>query len=320
MMNIFKEKWEDLAPIGYSGGRYRVFPDHPLGFFLDYSLDHRREVIVEAVSESITDFELPPFENIETSQTRLSNGIRVALVLNSDDLVDTFSVMCYDLAVRSQSASSANDALNIFFKALSNWSDLLRQRRLRGMTNSEALGLFGELLVVAALIEEGLDKVTVIQGWRGPHGDARDIGFNQGRIEVKTRHSTRAIALKISSLDQLDDCGNTLHVVLNMVSPSEKGLSLTSLTSQIYDKLVLVPSASAEFQRKLELSGFDLNAAVSYERYLVDEQIVYEVTPGFPRLIRSSVPQGIVQTKYEIAGPALDNHRTKWSCLMEKIS
>jgi hypothetical protein len=319
-MNIFKEKWGNLAPVGFSGGRFRVFPDHPLGFFLDYSLDHRREIVIEVLSDSIADFELPPFENIETSQTRFSMGLRIALVLNNDELVETFSVMCYDLAARSQSALGANDALNIFLRALNNWSDLLRQRRLGGMTRSEALGLFGELLVVEALFREGIDKTTVIEGWRGPHGDARDIGFNRGRIEVKTRHSTRALALKISSLDQLDDSGHILHIVLNLVSPSQKGLSLMSLTAKVYDELAVIPAARAEFERKLELSGFDLSAAVCKERFLVDERIVYEVRAGFPRLNRSSVPYGVVEANYVIAGPVLDNYRTTWDRLVEDMS
>lgn len=320
-MNSFKEKWAALSPIGHSGGRFRVFPDHPLGFFLDYSLDHRREVIIEAVGDRLPEIELPPFENIEISQTKLSSGLRVALVLSSDDLVETFSVMCYDLAMRSQGAVSADAALATVIKALGNWSKLLRQRKTVGMTSSEALGLFGELLVLKSLLEEcSLDKSTVIQGWRGPHGDARDIGFNQGRIEVKARHSTRALALKISSLDQLDNCGGLLYVTLNLVSPSKNGLCLKSLSARLSELLVSIPDAGTEFHRKLELSGFDPNAAISNRAFSLDERIVYEIRAGFPRLTRSSVPQGIVEANYEISGPLLDSYRTTWSHMVKAMS
>jgi hypothetical protein len=317
-MNGFKARWEALSPIGHSGGRYRVYPDHPLNFFLDYSLAGRREVIIDAHENGINAFELPPFENIEIVQTPMSDGLRIGLILHDDDLVNSFSVMCYDLAMRSRSALGPAAALDIVMSGLRNWSDLLRRRTAGGLTYQEALGLIGELLVLEALLEERAANLhTVIRGWRGPNGDARDIGLNGTRIEVKTRHSTVPVALKISSLSQLDDCGDRVYVVLNRVSPAEHGISLATLATRVSGLLILDPQAIAEFDRKLELAGFDSEAAVARHVFSLDERRVYAVREAFPRLIPSNVPQGIVSASYEISGPFLDEYRITWECLME---
>ena len=313
MMNSFKSRWESLAPVGHLGGRYRVYPDHPLSFFLDFSAAGRREVIIEVPQASPNNYELPPFENIELFQTPTQGGLRIVLVLNDDKLINSFSVMCYDLAVRSQKTADPAAALAIVLRALKNWSDLLKWRAADGLTYSQAIGLLGELMVVKRFLSEDLtDPLTLIRGWRGPDGDARDIGFNGTRIEVKTRHATRAVALKISSLNQLDDCGDHVHIVLNRVSPADAGVSLVVLVAWISQYLLSHAAATSEFERKLELAGFNGESAVSKRTFELDERLVFDVNRDFPRLIPSNVPQGIVSASYEISGPILDKYKTTW--------
>ncbi|MES2019221.1 MAG: PD-(D/E)XK motif protein [Pseudomonadota bacterium] len=318
MMNNFKSRWESLAPVGHSGGRYRVYPDHPLGFFLDFSAAGRREVIIEVPQAGPNNHELPPFENIELFQRPIWSGLRITLVLSDDKLINSFSVMCYDLAVRSQTAVGSAAALDIVMLALKNWSDLLKWRAAEGLTYSQAVGLLGELMVVEQFLGEGLaNPLTLIRGWRGPNGDARDIGFNGTRIEVKTRHATRSVALKISSLSQLDDCGDHVHVVLNRVSPADPGVSLVVLVEGISNFLLPYPSAASEFERKLELAGFNSESPVSTRTFVLDERLVFDVRNAFPRLTPANVPLGIVSASYEIAGPILDSFRTTWEAMVE---
>lgn len=317
-MNSFKSRWESLAPVGHSGGRYRVYPDHPLGFFLDFSPAGHREVIIEAPQAGPHNHELPPFENIELYQTPIQDGLRIVLVLSDDKLINSFSVMCYDLAVRSQTTAGPVAALAVVIRALKNWSDLLKWRAADGLTYSQAIGLLGELMVLETLLtEKRADPVTLIRGWRGPDGDARDIGFNGTRIEVKTRHATRSVALKISSLNQLDDCGDHVHVVLNRVSPADQGISLALLVARISNYLLSQAAASSEFERKLELAGLDEDSAISKRTFSLDERLVFDVKPDFPRLIPSNVPLGIVSASYEISGPILDKYKTTWESMIE---
>lgn len=312
-MNEFAAKWTEISHLRHTAGIFRIFPDHPLDFFLDFSLDGKREVIVEAKADGLQVCSLPAFQNIDLSISEISGGIKIGMILNEEDLSQSFSVMCFDLVQRSKRGTTVQAAMQIFITALNHWADLFKKRASDGLSRTEAIGLLGELLVIERLITDGsIDMNLVIQGWRGPDGDARDIGFNDSRIEVKTQFSTKAISLKISSLDQLDDNGDRVHVVLNRISPAENGRSLNQIVRRLEERLRPNNAAHSEFERKLELASFDQESTYANDRFGLDEAFVYIVNETFPRLTHHNVPQGISAASYEIKGTALEGHRASW--------
>jgi len=320
-MNEFASKWEEISQSRHLAGRFRVFPDHPLDFFLDFSLNGRREVMVEVIADGLSVPDLPTFQNIELSITEVLGGLRIGMTLNDEDLSQSFSIMCYDLVQRSSKGISVQDALQIFLTALSHWADLFKQKLSGGLTRPETIGLLGELLVLKHLIiNRSVNLLTIIKGWRGPDGDARDIGFNGSRIEVKTQLSTKAITLKISSLDQLDDNGDKLYVVLNRISPAENGHSLIEAVNKVITLLGHNRLAVSEFERKLELASFDHNSIFAKEKFGLDQTVIYLVNESFPRLTPQNVPQGIFSVCYEIRGIDLENHMTSWDELLGGIN
>lgn len=64
-----------------------------------------------------------------------------------------------------------------------------------------------------------------------------------------------------------------------------------------------------EFQRKLFLVGYQHDAGYVSEAFNLDAVRVYRVAEGFPRLVPSTVPDGIVRVKYDIACEAIDDYR-----------
>ena len=320
-MNEFATKWDEISAIGHSAGRFRVFPDHPLSFFIDFSHNGKREVMIEVLAEDLNAPDLPAFRNIDLSVTEIAYGLKFGMILNDDDLSQSFSVMCYDLAKRSKRGKTVVSALQIFLNALNQWAELFKKKLSEGLSRSETIGLFGELVVIERLISDGLvDANLVIRGWSGPDGDARDIGLNGSRVEVKTQLSTKAIALKISSLDQLDDNGDKVHVILNRISPSNRGQSLIDVIEELKNLLKLNLSAYAEFERKLELASFDQSSAYASEKFGLDDAIVYLVNDSFPRLTHQNVPQGITAANYEISGSVLESYMISWKELFEVIN
>ena len=187
MMNDFACKWDEISEIGHSAGRFRVFPDHPMNFFLDFSLNGKREVIIEVEAEALNIPSLPAFRNIDLSVTKIHSGIRFVMILDDDDLSQSFNVMCYDLAQRSKRGKTVVSAMNIFLNSLNQWAELFKKKPSDGLSRSETIGLFGELVVIERLILQGsIDSDLIIRAWSGPDGDARDIGFNGSRIEVNS--------------------------------------------------------------------------------------------------------------------------------------
>lgn len=319
-MNEFESSWSTASSAGHAAGRFRVYPDHLLNFYIQYSLAGRREVVIEVFADEIPMFELPAFRNLELVKLQIPGGVRIGMTLVDGDLARSFSVMCYDLAERSRPADTTVSALSTLLRALNNWADLFRKRTAEGLSREEVLGLVGELLVVEALVESSRGSVdALIQGWRGPHGDARDIGFNGTRIEVKAQRSTSALKLRVSSLAQLDDRGDRVFVVLIRLSPSESGRSLMELADSLRVRLEGFPMASIEFERKLETSGMTAESDHAHERLSQDERLVFFVAEQFPRLVPGNVPAGVTAVSYEVSGPPLEAFRTSWSVLMGAI-
>ncbi len=319
-MNDFEYQWESISSSGHAAGRLRVYPEHLLDFFISFSLSGYREMVIEAKGIKNDFGELPSFENLDVVLKETATTLSIGLVLTDHELTKSFSVMCYDIAERSKRGETVEAAAVIAFACLRDWADLLKRGGKQGLNRNEALGLWGELSTLDALLEstKGVE-LPIVQGWRGPNGDQRDIGFNNTRIEVKTQLSTKSISLKISSLDQLDDREDHLKVVLNRISPSETGTSIASLIEKIRAHLTIARLAQSEFERKVMLAEFDSDNQYCNENFGLDERIVYEIKESFPRLIPSNIPFGIKSAEYEISGTSITGFQIAWEQMLEKI-
>jgi hypothetical protein len=205
-------------------------------------------------------------------------------------------------------------------KALKDWADLFKRKRDGGLSRNEAIGLWGELSILLEL-SKALDgaELELMRGWRGPHGDQRDVGLNGVRVEIKTQLATSAKSLQISSLDQLDDRGDRLFIALNRISPSQSGSSLRELIATCHAHLSTKMSACSEFDRKIELSGYVEDSQISNEKFELDERTLFRAHKGFPRLTSNNVDVGITAAAYTIAGARLDDFCAPWDTLIEAI-
>ena len=320
-MNDFESQWIELSASGHSGGLLRVLPDHILDFFISYSLSGNRELVIEAKNVSIEFSDLPSFENLNLIVKPIIGGICLGLTLTDNELINSFSVMCYDIAKRSIRGETAEAAVVIAIECLRDWSSLLKRRSHGGLTRNEVMGLWGELSTLDALLFARPNNASqIIQGWGGPNGEQRDIGFNGNRIEIKTQLSTRSIGLRISSIEQLDDRGDQLKIILNRISHSDKGFSLGDLIQIIEQRLVKSRSAQSDFELKIELAGYDPELKACKELFALDERHVFAVGDNFPRLTPGNVPSGIKSVEYEISGVAINQFQITWNELVENLS
>lgn len=320
-MNDFDLQWKVLTESGHSSGKLRVYPDHPLDLFVDYSLAGNREIIVEGTGLQYSSIDLPFFENLEVTFKETPGAVRLGITLIDQSLSKSFSVMCFDIAERSKNVKAISDSFAIVLECLSDWSDLFKRRGKFGLSRNEVMGLWGELFTLEQILKSKVapDEI-IVQGWRGPNGDQRDIGFNKTRIEIKSQLSTKAISLRITSLDQLDDGDDNLNIALNRISPSDAGFSLVNLVERMLEILEANRLASLEFERKLMLAEFDGELDVCNELFNLDEQLIYEVGENFPRLTLATVPVGIKAAQYEISGAAISSYQINWEILLRKLN
>ncbi len=306
----FSVKWEEIREAGHSAGRFRVHPDHLLDLFIGYSASGEREFTLESRLDEFTEGNLPEFENLLVRRTEAAGNYCLMLRLIDPSLTDLFSVMCVDLALASGRTQTERGALQTFVGRLNRWAELLRRRQSHGLSLGERLGLLGELNMVLWLTEAGeVELGAAIRGWRGPDGDATDIGLNSLRIEVKAQLSTQAAKLKISSLDQLESDGRDLCVTLYKFSAAEHGISLESVVNEVLSQLSHNHDPLMEFQRKLLFLGYQHDAPYVDEMFNIDSLTIYQVREEFPRLVRTNVPDGVRAAKYEIGCEYIESFR-----------
>lgn len=81
------------------------------------------------------------------------------------------------LALLREEASASWPSVHCLLKQ---WSSLFAEGRM--LDDKEALGLWGELWVIASSSR----PTAMIEGWRGPHAGVADFVLEAGRLEVKT--------------------------------------------------------------------------------------------------------------------------------------
>ena len=301
IMINFAEKWDQIDRPSRAATSIRVAVEHELNLFIGYSDEGRRELRLKSDSPVFQETDLPEFENIEIHHDESTGSYALCITLCESSLKDLFSAISSDLVNASSKADTESGAAHIFMNRLKRWSELLEERRRHGLTLAQQLGLLGELYILNWVLTKKLVSAeTLIRGWRGPDGDARDINLGGTCVEVKAALGTSKNVLNISSLDQLDTEERQLVVSHCRLSPSDTGMSLASLIADIESALVAYSSEWSDFWRKLYLVGYDVDANYVEKCYEMLNHSLYEVSEGFPRLTMRNVHASIRTARYEI--------------------
>ena len=301
MMIDFSNKWDEIDRASRKGAVTRVMADHMLDLSIGYSDTGSRLLKLKSEQSVFSSTDLPEFENIdlELNEERGSNELSVILV--DSQLKDLFSAISHDLVNASASAGTATAAAQMFLNRLGRWADLLEERRRNGLSFSQQLGLLGELcFLVEMLGKNWVTPTTLITGWRGPDGDARDNSLGAISVEVKAALATSRKVLKISSLDQLDTEDRQLVVIRYQFSRTDSGISLASLIKTIESILRPLSAEWSDLWRKLYLLGYDPEADYADAGYIEVDKNLYLIEGDFPRLTPTNVSPAIRKASYEI--------------------
>ena len=169
------------------------------------------------------------------------------------------------------------------------------------MTESEMMGLIGELLFLKDYMiqEKGID--VALDSWMGPEKTHKDFSDQKNWFEVKTISFGKE-SVRISSIEQLDsDVDGTLVVYeLEKMSPSYEGIKLNQLVNNIM-ALLTNTSQREIFMAKLQLFNFDFSNEHDALVFVLRNRSMYKVdTENFPRLHRIMLPTAISRVQYEL--------------------
>ena len=256
-----------------------------------YSLDFRGMFKPVRISSS---------DVIAVEQYKQGEIFTLRFSLENNELLEYFCTFCQDLLDSVRVTSEDETAYHTLRSRYYSWRQLFRPDNAR-MTETEMMGLIGELLFLRdrMIPERGID--VALESWMGPEKTHKDFSDKQDWFEVKTISFGKE-SVRISSIEQLDsDIDGTLVVYeLEKMSPSFDGIRLNQLVNNII--ALLVNASQREiFMAKLQLFGFDFsNENDNYVFALRNEQLYRVDTENFPRLHRIMLPVAISRVQYEL--------------------
>ena len=220
--------------------------------------------------------------------------------LESNDLLEYFCTFCQDLLDSVMVTTDDETAYQTLRSRYYSWRQLFRPDNAR-MTESEVMGLIGELLFLKDYMipERGID--IALESWMGPEKTHKDFSDQQDWFEVKTISFGKE-SVHVSSIEQLDSEIDGCLVVyeLEKMSPSYDGIRLNQLANSI---IALLSNASQReiFMAKLQLFGFDFSNENDNFVFALRNEYRYRVdTERFPRIHRDVLPDAITRVQYEL--------------------
>ena len=234
---------------------------------------------------------------------------RIAVTLERHDLDTIFGIVVADLIDAAAPFLTASPAVSALFGRLAAWQAFLRARR-SGLGREAVIGLIGELLVLRRIAGVA-GWSAAVEAWLGPTGGLHDFVRRGTAIEVKTSCGVASL-IDITSLDQLDDTGLSALLLAHVhIAEAASGFNLPGLVDETSRDLVrAVPTAVRPFQDTLLAAGYTgADADMYLARVFQTLSLRFcTVGPSFPRVVRSDMPQAVVEANYRLDARALQPH------------
>lgn len=312
------DRWAELtraasSPQGVT--RLRVAPESPHDLFVGVIQPGAKPCFwFEMPTDDIPgDYSLPSLRSVATTIRAIPEApetTRIELALENADLAEVFRAMVNDLVQSVAATNDAEDGLVALAQRMERWRRLLQTDGGGGLSVAERRGLFGELTILAQLIDAGAEPRRAVATWTGPAGRHQDFQAEDGAIEVKSTATKQPQSLVIASERELDSTG-VPHLYLMHLSLDERqggsGDSLNALVAAIRQRLAGDAVAEAALDGLLIQVGYLAMHMPLYEslRYTVRAQTCYEVADGFPCMTENDIPIGVGDVTYRIQLAAL---------------
>ena len=252
------------------------------------------------------------FRNNNTSVRGIDISLRQAapsvqqLVLAVDRQVDLdlFRGLCSTLTDSLEPVEDPAAALTVAQQHIKRWKLFLAGRVSGVLSQEEVRGLYAELTILRNVIS-ARGEMEGLAAWCGPDRTQQDFVFDDTAVEVKAISGQERNSVRISSEDQLESLTGSLFLtVIRVATGSESGTSLNELVACIEQGLS-EPDAADRFVGKLASFGYAPMNEYDLPKFNVLETRFFLVEENFPRLVRSTLPQGVARVSYDLEIEAL---------------
>ncbi|MBL4538053.1 MAG: PD-(D/E)XK motif protein [Oceanicaulis sp.] len=241
---------------------------------------------------------------IEVDLRQLPEPGKQGLILTLEKHVDRdlFHGLCQTLIGNLNGVSDPAAALGVAINHIKRWKAFLAGKRTRVLSAEEVRGLFAELSFLRLLKEKHLTDAQAVEAWCGPDRIHQDFIFGDTAVEVKSISGRDRSIVRVSSEDQLETVSEHLFLKVYRLTEAPEGTpaqSLNELVSAVGHELSDA-GAIEDYWRKLATYGYVEMREYDNPKFLVNGSNAYRVVDGFPRLVRSELPDGVVDVKYNL--------------------
>ena len=306
-----EQLWNDLRTSSGPSRQRRVDSTHPLDLYADFEHPDRPG-LVAVCHRAAADTRSMRALTIDQG-VRADGRWSLRIVLNEPQLLPVFSALCRDIVSFTRAGVDESRLAGAIMGRIDRWRTLL-ERKTPGLGEPALRGLIGELLVLETELLAKLTPREAVSAWTGPSGAPQDFLLPSGvHLEVKTIGRDAGTA-RVNGLSQLDASTDPLILVAVRVETTgvaaRGAVTAPVLVARLRQALIDAPDALVDFEAALASMGWheDPSHDVFALRPLTIE--AHDVTADFPRLIRASVPAGVVEADYSIVLPK--HGRTLW--------
>ncbi|MBW9120771.1 PD-(D/E)XK motif protein [Microbacterium trichothecenolyticum] len=208
-------------------------------------------------------------------------------------LTPTFLSLVGEMLSRVDESGAA--CIDELMRVLTSWREALARER-RGLSRERAIGLFGELVVLASLAKA--DPARARAAWRGKDGFRHDF-FLHNALEVKAYLGAESPSVEIHGAHQLDPPLNaSLHLLALRLEENDDGRSIDDLIDEI-DSYGLPKGLL--FDRSTEGAPVISDGTM---KFVVANQRLFRVTERFPGIRFSALGEaafeGISHLRYSL--------------------
>ena len=259
----------------------------------------------------------PSMHGIHIDLRQQEGGQSMVLTLGQNTDKDLFLTFCRSLVSILDGITDSAVLLSVALNHIKRWRLFMSLKKWKTLSDTKVRGLVAELQFLRFLYQNRLSCVDAVSAWNGADRFQQDFMFGNTAVEVKSLSGSERNTVRISSESQLDClCDNLFLVIFNLRTfyDSSHALSLNKIVSSIESELD--DSAALEgFSGKISAYGYIPIPEYDTPEFLVTSRNSYHVTDQFPRLLRSQLPSGIVQVRYNIEL----EHIKPFECDIEQI-
>jgi hypothetical protein len=298
-----EELWRTLRNAGNQALQRRVDAAHPHDLYVEFEPPSRPGLVAVCGTRPTA---IRPLRSVSIQDGHRADGKwSLRLSLDEPSLLPVFAALCHDIVGFTRTGVTEGQLAAAIISRLDRWRRLF-ERENTGLKEAQLRGLIGELSVLECLLGR-LPASEAIASWTGPLGTPQDFTLSTGRrIEAKTvRRDARTV--RINGLAQLDPGDDPLDLAVVRVEDTganaDGAVTAPLLVDRIGTRLADDPDALASFRTSLAFGGWHDNPkhqAVVVRVLSIDR---YQIEQGFPRLIRTTVPDGIQDADYTIVLP-----------------